>query len=224
MAAQVQTSLFDNALYVVTNNPLPQIEEKQTRKRYNRWKNFYTTEMYDYSTYHKFCVDVWDKSVLINNLWLALKTNNINLFNALSLYAIFVFPADYKKDERTFREWFYILDENGKRQPLGDYLHIHRMPTIYKIYRKIYDWLGLNPLSRDINGDKFEDFTYKGLKVWRYEFAKCADEPTYVDYGAEIYGSSNIGIKDRVTLHIKLLRLLRKGFSIEESLRKIERE
>jgi len=104
-----------------------------------------------------------------------------------------------KQDE--ILEQCYIRDENGNKLRDSDEKHIYRYKTLFDIQRAIYDkiqWEFINSGSIFIVDDINLD---------------------YDDKTAEIKGTEwRMSIKDRVTEHIKLLRLLRKGFSIKEGL------
>lgn len=102
--------------------------------------------------------------------------------------------------------FWHINPETNEIQFDGDEQHIFRIKTLHKLYSMLYGYSGVNVF------EQFERKDLNGLTIWGEERQ------------AEIQNTSYLPLKDRVTLHIKLLRLLRKGFSIEESLRKIERE
>lgn len=99
--------------------------------------------------------------------------------------------------------FWHINPETKEIQYDGDERHIFRVKALHKLYSLIYGYCNINIF------EKFEKKDLNGLTIWGEEKQ------------AEITGSEMLPIKDRVTLHIKLLRLLRKGFSIEESLRRI---
>lgn len=102
--------------------------------------------------------------------------------------------------------FWHINPDTNEIQYDGDERHIFRIKTLHKLYSMLYGYSGVNVF------EQFERKDLNGLTIWGEERQ------------AEIQNTSYLPLKDRVTLHIKLLRLLRKGFSIEESLRKIERE
>lgn len=87
----------------------------------------------------------------------------------------------------------HINPDTNEIQYNGDERHIFRIRTLHKLYSLIYGYCDI---------DIFESFEKKelyGLTIWGE------------DKQAEIKGSEMLPIKDRVLLHIKLLRDLRKG-------------
>lgn len=109
-----------------------------------------------------------------------------------------------KQDE--ILEKCYILDENGNKLRDSDETHIYRYKTLHKIMRKIYDKI------------HWEFITTGSIFI--------IDELNldYDDKTAEIKGTEwGMSIKDRVIRHIRLLRLLRKGLSIKESIKLIKK-
>lgn len=108
-----------------------------------------------------------------------------------------------KQDE--ILEQSYIRDENGHKLRDSDEKHIYRYITLHKILREIYDkiqWEFIHTGSIFIIDDINLD---------------------YDDKTAEIKGTEwGMSIKDRVIIHIRLLRLLRKGLSIKEALCKLK--
>lgn len=99
--------------------------------------------------------------------------------------------------------FWHINPDTNDIQFDGDERHIFRIKTLHKLYSMLYGYSGVNVF------EQFERKDLNGLTIWGEERQ------------AEIQNTSYLPLKDRVTLHIKLLRLLRKGFSIEESLRRI---
>jgi hypothetical protein len=117
-----------------------------------------------------------------------------------------------KQDE--ILELCYKRDENGNKLRDSDENHIFRYPTLAKIYKLIYNQIGANPfntfyeqdgliVSRDVYTK--EDYEYQG---------KTYKGQKFVNVSASIKGTDNLPIKIRVIIHIRLLRLLRKGFSV----------
>lgn len=99
----------------------------------------------------------------------------------------------------------HINPETNEIQYDGDEPHIFRIRILHKLYAIIYGYTGVNIF------EQFEKREIDGLTIWGE------------DKQAEITGTSNLNIKSRVQLHIRLLRYLRKGFSIEEGLNEIKR-
>lgn len=109
-----------------------------------------------------------------------------------------------KQDE--ILEECFIRDMRGNKLKDSDEKHIYRYRTLFDIQRAIYDkiqWEFINSGSIFIVDDV---------------------NLHYEDKMAEIKGTEwGMSIKDRVILHIKLLRLLRKGFSILECIKLIKK-
>lgn len=109
-----------------------------------------------------------------------------------------------KQDE--ILEQCYIRDENGNKLRDSDEKHIFRYRTLFDIQRAIYDkiqWEFINTGSIFIVDDINLD---------------------YDDKTAEIKGTEwGMSIKNRIKKHIRLLRLLRKGLSIKESIKLIKK-
>ena len=99
--------------------------------------------------------------------------------------------------------FWHINPETNEIQYDGDENHIFRIRVLHKLYSLIYGYCNINIF------EQFELKDFNGLTVWGEERQ------------AEITDTSYLPLRDRVKKHIKLLRLLRKGFSIEESLRAI---
>ena len=143
--------------------------------------------------------------------------------NYLNFYSLYQYDRDkfrlllrewLKTDEgknRTFEtlqakqdeilEQCFIRDENGNKLKDSDEKHIYRYKTLHDIMNEIY-------------------------KIVHWEFI-CSgsvfsvDELhiNYEDETVEIKGTEwGMPIKDRVIIHIRLLRLLRSGLSIKEGL------
>lgn len=88
----------------------------------------------------------------------------------------------------------------------GDERHIFRIRNLQNIYSKIYGFCGINPLER------VEKIELNGLTVW------------VEDMQAEISGTEMLPIKERLKLHINLLRLLRQGYDVKDAVRKVKGE
>lgn len=102
-----------------------------------------------------------------------------------------------KQDE--ILEECFIRDADGNKLKDSDEKHIYRYRTLFDIQRAIYDKIQW-------------EFIHTGSIFIINEISLDYDDQT-----AEIKGTEwGMSIKDRVILHIKLLRLLRKGFSILE--------
>lgn len=88
----------------------------------------------------------------------------------------------------------------------GDERHIFRIKNLQHIYSKLYGFTGINPLER---AEKIE---MHGLTIWPE------------DMQAEFEGSEMFSIKDRLKIHIKLLRLLKQGLDVKEAVEIVKGE
>lgn len=100
----------------------------------------------------------------------------------------------------------FIRDENGNKLKDSDEKHIYRYKTLFEIQRAIYEKIQW-------------EFIHTGSIFIIDEISLDYDDQT-----AEIKGTEwKMSVKDRVTKHIRLLRLLRKGLSIKDSLNIIKK-
>jgi hypothetical protein len=109
----------------------------------------------------------------------------------------------------TYIKKYSFTSENpftGETQFLGDEKHIFRIAVLQRLYSILYGYCNVNPF------DKFERKNINGLIVWQE------------DKQAEIQNTSRLPIGERVKIHLRLLRLLRNGFSVSESLERIKNE
>lgn len=100
--------------------------------------------------------------------------------------------------------FWHINPYTNEKEYNGDEKHIFRIRDLHSIYSFIYGYCDINLF------EQFEKKEIDGLIIWGE------------DKQAEIANSSHLPIRDRTLLHLRLLRFLRKGFSIEESLRRIK--
>ena len=100
--------------------------------------------------------------------------------------------------------FWHINPDTNEIQYDGDERHIFRIKTLHKLYSLLYGYSGVNVF------EQFERKDLNGLTVWGEERQ------------AEIQNTSYLPLRARVTLHIRLLRYLRKGFSVVESLERVK--
>lgn len=91
-------------------------------------------------------------------------------------------------------------------QYLGDEKHIFRYAVLQRLYSILYGFCNVNIF------EQFDSKEYQGLIIWGE------------DKQAEIANTWQLPLGDRVKIHLKLLRLLRNGFSVSESLERIYNE
>lgn len=233
MAAQ--NTLFDlNSFKFQTVKDIKQ----KSRARYNAWENFYTVYMYDFTAYHTFCTDLRLIKEKFPNDFLTFGIFNTsgkcNLL--LCFYAIFAYSFE-RKDEPIFRHLFYVLDENGNRKHLGDEKHIYRVSSLHfqvsqscrdvKVL-KVTNKKGESKYSKIYDKPGIYEQIYNALNKYAFDCVERIErDGLYIypnDQQAEIAGTWNLPLKDRVLLHLRLLRCLRKGFSVQESLERMNYE
>lgn len=99
---------------------------------------------------------------------------------------------------------FYSINPfTEELQYLGDEKHIFRHKVLQKIYSAIYGYCDINIF------EQFERKEVDGLTIWGE------------DRQAEITNTWQLPLGDRVRIHLRLLRLLRKGFTVNEALKKL---
>ena len=104
----------------------------------------------------------------------------------------------------------YIRDEKGKKLRDCDEAHIFRAGTLQRVYEKIFDYTGVMFIDNPGAWESFKVIKENGLNIY-----PCEGQ-------AEIENSWQLSIEKRLKLHIKLLRLLREGFSVSESILKLK--
>ncbi|MCM1003598.1 MAG: hypothetical protein NC408_04580 [Candidatus Gastranaerophilales bacterium] len=97
-----------------------------------------------------------------------------------------------------------ILDGLGKPKHLGDEHHIYRIDSLRQIHHKIYDYCEKEALQQ--------------FGVSKQHGLICHIE----DQQAELANTWHLPIKQRLKLHIQVLRNLQKGLSLEESTKEIK--
>ena len=103
-------------------------------------------------------------------------------------------------------EFWHLNPDTGEREYNGDEKHIFRVKTLHKLYSILYGYCVDDVL------EQFEIKHKDGMTLYGE------------DQQAEITGTSNLSIKYKVLLHIKLLRLLRKGFTVKDALMEMKGE
>ncbi|MBR6099401.1 hypothetical protein IKP85_06610 [bacterium] len=123
-------------------------------------------------------------------------------------------PKKIKKKRVHFKVPTYIkkysfYSENpytNELQYLGDEKHIFRHAVLQRLHSILYGYCNVDIF------EQFEKKNYNGLIIWGE------------DKQAEIADTWQLPLGDRVKIHLKLLRLLRNGFSVSESLERLKGE
>lgn len=109
-----------------------------------------------------------------------------------------------KQDE--ILEKCFIRDKYGNKLKDSDEKHIYRYRTLHKIMKEVYHYIKM-------------EFLYSG-SIFNIEGLNISQE----DETAEIVGTEwGTPIKERILLHLRLLRLLRKGLSITDCIKCIKK-
>lgn len=160
--------------------------KKRIRPLVPSYKKVYATYQFD-----------WEKYAMIYKKIqkAACQLNDKAIFNRVNPYRVL--------------DLCYTLDENGKRQSLGDERHIFRYKTLEKVRMLIAkELLGPYCLCRDISVLKY---LYKRTGIV-LEVQKGQE-------GAEIAHLWNKPIKERLSINMSLLKGLRKGLEIEDAVK-----
>lgn len=83
----------------------------------------------------------------------------------------------------------------------GDERHIFRIRNLQHIYSKLYGFTGVNPLER-------------AAKIEMYGLTVHLE-----DMQAEIKGTEMLSIKERLQIHIRLLKLLKQGYEVKDAMK-----
>lgn len=110
-----------------------------------------------------------------------------------------------EKERKDLKKQCYVLDDEGLRIPLGDERHIFRIAVLQKLHEKIYMLF-----SNNFYGFETEPENIDGLIFYPDELQ------------AELEGTWNLSIKERVLIHIALLKLLRNKLPIKEAVKIIK--
>lgn len=173
------------------NEPEPEAVEDNKRVRYEMptYIKFYSLYQYDRIKFTK-----------LLKIWLETDEGKNRTIETLQA----------KQNE--ILELCYKRDESGKLLKDSDEKHIYRVSVLnyikkdkydkrpFGIYTQLYNYVNKNAIE---NRERYEQ---DGLAVYPKE-----EE-------AEILNTWKLPLRDRVIIHIRLLRLLRKGFSIKEGL------
>lgn len=186
------------------------------RKRFQPiWKKFYTVYKFDYKLYHQICFDVANKTVM-SRLLFYLQPNQ-----AIFYVTYFAYLHSLTRfDEYKIRKMCFILDNEGCKVHKGDERHIFRIAALQRVYNKLYEYADFSPFATEALVQrirktppselsfmecsilcKIESFEEKGFRIhFNDKFG----------HQLEIAGTEMLTVKERLLLHIRLLRKLRK--------------
>lgn len=110
------------------------------------------------------------------------------------------------EERKKLREKFYVLDDFGEKIILGDQKHIFHSHLLWRILSEIYAQFAMKYAL-------YEDVTNIDGLLFYQEELQC-----------EIDGFQMKSLKVRILAHLELLRLLKKGYDIKESVKRVRKE
>lgn len=114
----------------------------------------------------------------------------------------------YKKKYKIF------VAASGKKQ---DETHIYRYRSLYVIYGKLANYSGISPFE----WDRSKPHEYKKIGLLRvFKDTYTVDNREVQDYCAEIIGTGKLSFKERLLIHIRLLKLLKQNIELQNACKK----
>lgn len=128
---------------------------------------------------------------------------------------------------------FAIYNKDGTIKLLGDQRHIYRIAALHRIYEEIG-----KRLIKGIYFDYYQDNTFyvSGVKIYydyydkrSYKYKTVRDgwrnfkQEESCHIAAEIDKTQELSIKNKLKIHIKLLRELRKGLNAQEAMEEVRK-
>jgi len=112
------------------------------------------------------------------------------------------------------KKYEVFVDNNGIKQDLQ---HIYRYRALYLIYGKVAEYSTINPFLWDRTKTD-EHKTIGLLRIFKniYEL----DKKQCLEFTAEIIGTGRLPFKERLLIHIRLLRLLKQGVELQKACKK----
>ncbi len=109
------------------------------------------------------------------------------------------------KTQKEIIDICYIKDNKGLKLRDCDEKHIFRAGALQRVYEKVFDYTGVMFIETSDAHESYKTIKKDGLNIY-----PCEGQ-------AELEGTWQESIENRLKLHIKLLRLLREGFSVGEA-------
>lgn len=112
------------------------------------------------------------------------------------------------------KKYEVYVDDNGIKQDLQ---HIYRYRSLYLIYGKIAEYSGVSPFEWDRT--KTDEHKTIGLirifkNIYELNNKQC------LEFSAEIIGTGKLPFKEKLLIHIRLLKLLKQGVDLQEACKK----
>lgn len=168
------------------------------------WKKFYSVYAYDYTKYHDICDAVQNK-------------NYIELFNKYPELDKKLIASFSRFDEEKIRKLCFFLDDDKNKKHNVDEKHIYRLKTLHKIYEELYFYAELPIYATEdyITNIKSKKDILLADASLLFQLEKLENNGFKVHFDSEfgntleIQGTELMSIKERLKVHIKLLRRLR---------------
>lgn len=176
------------------------------------WEKFYSVWAFDFTKY---------------NLLRKMIANND--FDRLDDLALNITAEQLKKyDIETLRQLCYVLDENGQRQHLGDKKHIYRTKTLIKLRSMLVPYIeygtlmsfaqiGENEIVKDFGDFIYYEERYTTEK-YLYQGGRFKGQK-FTTKDIELKWVVDTDTKTQIKAYIKVLRLCRRGKSLEEAVK-----
>lgn len=185
------------------------------RKRFPPvWKKFYTVYQFDYTLYHRICHDVVNKPC-ISRFVFYLRPMAAFLYAA---YFAYLFSLS-RFDEDKIRKLCFIYGEDGGKLHKGDETHIFRIAALQKVYNKLYEYAKLSPFATEDFVERVKNTAPEELSLMECSFLCKLEEfenrgfrihfDDVFGHQLEIAGTELLSVRDRLKLHLKLLRRLK---------------
>lgn len=199
------------------------------------WDKFYSVYKFDSEFYHKLCYDVKFKPNLPPFI---IKTSTLTSKNLLKLVLYLIITHSLTIFEKEIiRDFCYIRDDNGIKSHCGDQNHIYRYKTLVKLRSALVNYITTDDFQRIFHSTENSVKIDKGLYTiyaekydtdvyFHRDMVNPARNPAGATYKGqkfevfevEINNTENLPLKERIQLHINLLRKLRKGQTFDEVL------
>lgn len=181
------------------------------------WDKFYYVYAFNNTNYNKLC-----KAMFNNNIQLLTRLASIPEQQATKIVQ--------KKDFHTLRNLCYVL-ENGMRKPLGDEPHIFRLKTLDKLRQLLVDYYqpedllkvqdNASSITNVHNGYIYHEERYN-TELYSYE-KKTYKGQKFIVKSIELLKVQNKDIATQLKYYIKILRLCRNGYSLEDAIKEREK-
>ena len=178
---------------------------------------FYSIYAFDLSKYHALCKMLFTRD-----------------FRALDRYPD-INPDKFKnlckREKNKVKRLCYVLDDDGKRQHLGDEKHIYRVKALKRLREALVpyiDFLTLMTFSQDLSTEiirDFGDYTYYEERYTTEYFIYGGTKykgQAFTIKEIELKWVANLDIKTQVKAYISVLRLCKRGKSLEDAISRVK--